>query len=61
MEHNHLPDEMITAIRDTLDCNPQFQGSVVSVDQMIMLMVGSIVVFGIIFFCMTFLQEKENR
>lgn len=61
MEHNHLSDEMITAIRDTLDCNPQFQGSVVSVDQMIMLMVGSIVVFGIIFFCMTFLQEKENR
>lgn len=61
MEHNHLPDEMITAIRDTLDCNPQFQGSVVSVDQMIMLMVGSIVVFGIIFFCMTFLPEKENR
>jgi len=61
MEHNHLPDEMITAIKDTLDCNPQFQGSVVSVDQMIMLMVGSIVVFGIIFFCMTFLQEKENR
>ena len=61
MEHNHLPDEMITAIKDTLDCNPQFQGSVVSVDQMIMLMVGSIVVFGIFFFCMTFLQEKENR
>lgn len=61
MEQNHLPDEMITAIKDTLDCNPQFQGSVVSVDQMILLMVGSIVVFGIIFFFMTFLPEKENR
>ena len=40
MENNQLPEEMITAIRDTLDCNPKFQGSVVSVNQMVMLMVG---------------------
>ena len=49
MENNQLPEEMITAIRDTLDCNPKFQGSVVSVNQMVMLMVGCVVVFGIIF------------
>ena len=60
MERNSLPDEMITAIRDTLDCNPQFRGSVVSVSQMLLLMAGSIVVFGIIFFFMTLLPEKEG-
>ena len=26
MENNQLPEEMITAIRDTLDCNPKFRG-----------------------------------
>ena len=61
MERNSLPDEMITAIRDTLDCNPQFRGSVVSVSQMLLLMAGSIVVFGIIFFFMTFLPVKEGK
>ena len=35
MEQNDLPDEMITVIRDTLDCNPQFRGSVVSVNRML--------------------------
>lgn len=61
MEQNNLPEEMITAIRDTLDCNPQFRGFVVSVNRMLILMVGSIVVFGIIFFLMTLLPEKEGK
>ena len=59
MENNQLPEEMITAIRDTLDCNPKFQGSVVSVNQMVMLMVGCVVVFGIIFLCSA-LPENWN-
>ena len=61
MENNQLPEEMITAIRDTLDCNPKFHGSVVSVNQMVMLMVGCVVVFGIIFLCMTALPEKDGK
>ena len=61
MENNQLPEEMITAIRDTLDCNPKFQGSVVSVNQMVMLMVGCVVVFGIIFLCMTALPQKDGK
>lgn len=61
MENNQLPEEMITAIRDTLDCNPKFQESVVSVNQMVMLMVGSVVVFGIVFLCMTALPEKDGK
>lgn len=61
MEQCKMPDEMITAIRDTLDCNPQFRGTVVSVNQMLILIIGSIVIFGIIFFLMTFLPEKEGK
>lgn len=60
MKQNNLPDEMITAIKDTLDCNPQFHGTVVSVNQMLLIMAGSIVVFGLIFFLMTFLPEKDR-
>lgn len=61
MERDKLPDQMIVAIRDTLDCNPQFRGAVVSVNMMLLLMAGSIVVFGVIFFLMTFLPEKEGK
>lgn len=61
MEQNNLPEEMIIAIRDTLDCNPQFRGSVVSVNRMLIIMIGSIVAFGMIFFLMTLLPEKEGK
>lgn len=61
MEQKDLPDEMITVIRDTLDCNPQFHGTVVSVNRMLLLMIGSIVLFGIIFFCMAAFHTSEKN
>lgn len=61
MESEKLPQELITAIRETLDCNPQFHGNVVNTTQMILIMAGSIVVLGAIFLLMTCLPEKENR
>ena len=61
MESEKLQDELITAIRETLDCNPQFHGKVVNTTQMILIMVGSIVVLGAIFIILTRLPEKENR
>ena len=61
MESEKLPEELITAIRETLDCNPQFHGNVVNTTQMILIMAGSIVVLGAIFLLMTCLPEKENR
>lgn len=61
MEREKMPDELITAIRETLDCNPQFHGNVVNTTQMILIMAGSIVVLGVIFLLMTCLPEKENR
>lgn len=61
MENEKLPEEMITAIRETLDCNPQFHGNVVNTTQMVFIMAGSIVVLGAIFLFMTRMPEKENR
>ena len=60
MERKHYPDEMVEAIRDTLDCNPVFHGNVVSVNQMIGIMMGSIAVFGIIYYLVTLLPEGEG-
>ena len=38
MSANGFPDEVVTAIRDSLDCNPVFRGHVVNVGQMIFIM-----------------------
>lgn len=61
MESEKLPEEFITTIRETLDCNPQFHGNVVNTTQMIVIMAGSIAVLGAIFLLMTRLPEKEIR
>ena len=61
MERKNYPDEMVEAIRDTLDCNPVFHGNVVGVNQMIGIMMGSIAVFGIIYYFVTLLPEGEGR
>lgn len=60
MESEKLPDELITAIRETLDCNPQFYGNVVNTTQMVFIMAGSIVVLGAIFLLMTRLPENKT-
>ena len=41
---------MVDVIKRTLDCNPVFHENVVSVNQMIGIMLGSIAVFGIIYY-----------
>ena len=61
MERNDIPKEMITSMKKTLDCNPTFRGHVVCLEQMIMVMVGSIVVFGVLYFLITLLPEKGER
>ena len=61
MERKNFPDEMVEAIRDTLDCNPVFHGNVVSVNQMIGIMMGSIAVFGIIYYLVILLPEGKGR
>lgn len=61
MESENLPDELITAVKESLDCSPQFHGNVVNVTQMVFIMAGSILVLGIIFLLITILDEKRKR
>ena len=61
MERKNYPNEMVEAIRDTLDCNPVFHENVVSINQMIGIMMGSIAVFGIIYYMVTLLSAGEGR
>ncbi len=54
-----FPDEVVTAIGDSLDCNPVFGGHVVSIDQMIFIMVTSIVILGILYLVIA--SKGESR
>ena len=58
MERKHYPGEMVDAIKGTLDCNPVFHENVVSVNQMIGIMLGSIAVFGIIYYIVTVSSDR---
>ena len=60
MERKHYSGEMVDVIKRTLDCNPVFHGNVVSVNQMIGIMMGSIAVFGIIYYIVTLLSKGEG-
>lgn len=59
MADNGFPEEVITAIGDSLDCNPVLGETVVSPRGMLIIMLGSIVVLGGIYLGMTALPEKE--
>lgn len=61
MEEENFSDKIIDGIKAALDCSPQFHDKVVRVEDMFLIMGGSILVLGIIYFLMTCLLEKENR
>lgn len=58
MKSKGFPDDVVTGIADSLDCNPVFRGHVVSSEEMLAFMVGTIVVLGIIYQIITALPEK---
>lgn len=58
MADTGLPSEAVTVIRNTLDCNPVFRGHVVSVPQMYLIMVGSILVFGAAYLLIIMIRER---
>ena len=58
MKSKGFPDDVVTGIADSLDCNPVFRGHVVSSAEMLAFMVGTIVVLGIIYLIITALPEK---
>ena len=55
-----LPDDAVTAIAGTLDCNPVFRGHVVSTSEMIAVLIGSIVLLGMVYLAVTTLAERKK-
>ena len=60
MSDSGFPDEVVTAIADSLDCNPMFHGHVVSAGEMILIMVTSIVILGMIYLLMVSFSKKHS-
>ena len=56
-----FPDEALTGIADSLDCNPVFRGHVVEPGQMLLIMLGAVVLFGMIYFAVSAVPEKGSR
>ena len=54
-----FPDEVVTGIADSLDCNPVFQNHVVTTAEMLMVMLGSVLIFGIIYLVISSMPEKN--
>lgn len=61
MKDSGFPDEVVTGIADSLDCNPVFRGHTVTTTEMLMVMAGSVVLFGLIYLLVTSLPEKNDR
>lgn len=55
-----FPDDVVTAIADSLDCNPAFHGHVVDVGEMVVIMVASVVILGMIYLLMASFSKKHS-
>lgn len=55
-----FPDDVVTAIADSLDCNPAFHGHVVGVGEMVVIMVASVVILGMIYLLMASFSKKHS-
>ncbi|MDO5589904.1 MAG: ABC transporter permease [Lachnospiraceae bacterium] len=60
MARKDLPDQVIDAFKEALDCRLKFHGNVVYVNEMIFIMVGSIAVLGLVYFLLIRLTEKAQ-
>ena len=59
MEEEGFPEEVVTGIADSLDCNPVFRGTVVEPYMMMLIMIGTIAVLGVIYLIITAMPEKK--
>ena len=50
----------VKGIADSLDCNPKFHGSVVETKYMMLVMLGTVVLLGGVYFLITALLEKRR-
>ena len=60
MEAKGFPDEVVTGIADSLDCNPLFRGHVVTTTEMLVVMIGAVLVLGVVYLMMTAVPEKNQ-
>lgn len=61
MRGSGFPDEVVTGIADSLDCNPIFRGHVVSAPEMFLVMVVVVLILGAVYFAISSLPEKNRR
>ena len=59
MEDIGFPEEVVDGIATSLDCNPKFFDHVVTVNEMVLVMAASVVVFGGLYILLTCTREKE--
>lgn len=60
MEAKGFPDEVVTGIADSLDCNPVFRDYVVTTTEMLVVMIGAVLVLGVVYLMMTAVPEKNQ-
>ncbi|MCI6060665.1 MAG: ABC transporter permease [Dorea sp.] len=60
MEAKGFPDEVVTGIADSLDCNPVFRDHVVTTTEMLVVMIGAVLLLGAIYLVMTAVPEKNQ-
>ena len=60
METKGFQVEVVNGIATSLDCNPTFQGNVVEPEYMMLIMIGTVVLLGGLYFMITALPEKIN-
>ena len=60
MEAKGFPDEVVTGIADSLDCNPVFRDYVVTMTEMLVVMIGAVLVLGVVYLMMTAVPEKNQ-
>ena len=59
MRTDGFPDDVVTSIADSLDCNPVFSGHVVSMGRMYAVMIGAVVVLGAVYLIMTAVIRED--
>ena len=60
MEAKGFPDEVVTGIADSLDCNPVFRDHVVTTTEMLVVMIVAVLLLGAVYLVITAVPEKNQ-
>jgi len=61
MENQGFPAEIVDSIAQSLDCRPEFRGTVVTPENMMVIMVSSIIIIGAIYFISTGIFSRIKK